>query len=166
MENRKKCHLNNSAGCIFWKCTYLISSRFMCRSTCHTWYVSILRDPVLYDGVLGCWLPITRPYIIHCNLVNFNVKYLKNRRLGYPTCIPSFKDQSKMSRCKQKTWYVAYYARKNSARNETHHFWLLFSWISATGCLHSPPTYHHALSKKTNLFFTQMIHHFTPIYKK
>jgi len=27
----------------------------------------------------GCWLPITRPYIMHCKLVNFNVKYiLKN----------------------------------------------------------------------------------------
>ena len=36
-------------------------------------------------------------------------------------------------------------------------FVYFFSWISASGCLHSPPTYHHALSKKTNLVFAQMI---------
>jgi len=28
-----------------------------------------------------------------------------------------------------------------------------------------PHTYHHALSKKTNLFFAQMIHHFIPFTK-
>jgi len=40
------------------------------------------------------------------------------------------------------------------------------SWISATGCLHSPPTYHHALSKNFFfIFFAQMIHFFIPFYK-
>jgi len=44
--------------------------------------------PILY---IGCWLPTTRVYIIHSNLVNFNVKYLKNHRIGYPTCISFLK---------------------------------------------------------------------------
>ena len=85
-------------------------------------------------------------------MVNLNVNFLKNRRIGYHTCIP-LQDQSKMNRFNQYKWYVAYYVRKNSARNEIHHFWLHFSWISATRCLHSPPTYHHALSKKTMFTF-------------
>jgi len=42
-------------------------------------------------AIKGCSLPNSRPYIIHSNLVNFNVKYLKNRRIGYPTCIPFLK---------------------------------------------------------------------------
>ena len=40
-----------------------------------------------------------------------------------------------------------------------------FSWISATECLHSPPTHHHALSKKTNLVLPKWYIILSPLQK-
>ena len=63
----------------------------MLHITLSVWYWDGVLCPSWLTICSGWWLPITRPYIIHSNLVNFNVKYLKNRRIGYPTCIPFLK---------------------------------------------------------------------------
>ena len=97
--------------------------------------------------LLGCWLPITLPYIIHSNLVNLNVKYLKNRHKRYPTCIHFSKISPRWIDLHNRN--VACYARKNSARNETHHFWLLFhEFLQPDVYIPHPPITMNSLRKQ------------------
>ena len=119
------------------------------------------------NNLKGSWLPITRPYLIHSNLVNFDVKYLKNRRiaLGYPTCIPFLKISPRWVDLNNKNDMLRIMQERTRHETKPTIFVYFFSWISASECLHSPPTYHHALSKKTNLIFAQMIHNFIPFTK-
>jgi len=59
-----------------------------------------------------------------------------------------------MSRLKFKTIKIisCVLCKKELGTKRNPPFWATFSWISATGCLHSPPTHHHAVSKKTFIF--------------
>jgi len=52
-------------------------------------------------GHLGYKPPLVFRYITYNNLVNFNKKYFKIRRIQTPTCIPFFEDRSKASWFKQ-----------------------------------------------------------------
>jgi len=54
----------------------------------------------------------------------------------------------------------------NSARNETHHFWLLFYvFLQPDVYIPHPPIPMQSLEKQ-NLFFAQMIHHFVLFLQK
>jgi len=110
--------------------------------------------------VIGYWLPITRPYIIHSNLVNFNVKYLKNRRIGYHTCIPFLKISPRWVDLNNKNDMLRIMQERNPPSFAT----FFHEFLQPNVFIPHPPITTHSLRKQ--IYFCPNDTSFYPLYKK